>query len=440
MHSFIYIIQDIDLCWGNMPYHKGEALQSSLQHCDYSPALSKFYSTILPFLKCVFICTARETGLKDDLKSLGINAQSIVNARGHRVEEARQHLVETLQGAKEKVKVSTVYDDPELPVGNAMDCFFKAEASSTSFPKSQIKHKDKVSQYQMIFREILEDLRDTNDPDACAEVVMFDDTEHNHEAFKQAIQSLSSADQAKITARSVRYEFISPREPDTFIPRHNYDLSGDFLTLAEDLKQKAASASTVVLASAAPESTVVLASAVPVSAVLASTAADPKETNVQTPWTIFKHKMQVLVLASSTVSVLGICAALAAVQRGFTTMNIIALGICNVSIGVLNFGIGVLNAAGISISTLGTVSTVSTALPFGIAAAVLIIGFPLIFATLATAFNASSKPSREVRPVDDQTSRRKQAAQLEGAAAVPADGSGHIRPSEQRENVAAHTP
>ena len=112
------------------------------------------------------------------------------------------------------------------------------------------------------------------------------------------------------------------------------------------------------------------ASAMPVAA-LASTVADQKETNVhiqQTYWAIFKHKMQVLVLAGSTVSVLGIGAALTAVHSG-STMNIIALGMCHVSIGVLNFCIGVLNAAGISISTLGTVSTVSTALPFGIAAA-----------------------------------------------------------------------
>ena len=198
------------------------------------------------------------------------------------------------------------------------------------------------------------------------------------------------------------------------------------------LASTAASASTVVLASAAPASTVLestavsanRASAMPVAA-LASTVADQKETNVhiqQTYWAIFKHKMQVLVLAGSTVSVLGIGAALTAVHSG-STMNIIALGMCHVSIGVLNFCIGVLNAVGISIGTLGTVSTVSTALPFGIAAAVLIIGLPVIFAGLATAFNALSKPPRDVWPVDDQTSRRQQAAQLEGAAAMPADGA-----------------
>ena len=173
----------------------------------------------------------------------------------------------------------------------------------------------------------------------------------------------------------------------------------------------------------------------------ASTAADQKETNVhiqQTYWAIFKHKMQVLVLAGSTVSVLGIGATLTAVHSG-STMNIIALGMCHVSIGVLNAGIDVLNAIGISIGTLGTVNTVSTALPFGIAAAALIIGLPLIFAALGTAFNALSKPPRDVRPVDDQTSRRQQAAQLKGAAAVPADGSDHIRRSAQRKHVAAHT-
>lgn len=452
MRRLIYTIQDVDRCWGNLPHQKSLAIEEylstdkkgSLGACDYSPALSNFYSTISPVLQRVFICTARETGFKKDLEALQmINTQSMQDhAQKYSIEAARQHLLEILGDAEEKVKVSTAYDDPVGVVGNAMDAFFKAEANSTSFDKSQIKHKDKCSQYQMIFREILKDLRDTNDSDACAEVVMFDDAEHNHEAFEQAIQSLSPAYCTKITARSVQYVFNSLDGPDGFIPKYNHRLFslGGFPELAEDLKQKADQAST-----AASASTVVLASAVPVSTLpvvaLASTVADQQETNVHIQkkyWAIFKHKMQVLVLAGSTVSVLGVGAALTAVHNG-STMNIIALGMCHVSIGVLNFCIGVLNAAGISISTLGTVSTVSTALPFGIAAAVLIIGLPVIFAGLATAFNALSKPPRDVRPLDDQTSKRQSAAQLKGAAAMPADGSGYIGRSAQRVDKAVHT-